>query len=228
MPHKLTDEPMPELKAAIIPVTPLQQNCTLVWDEATKAALVIDPGGDVPAILEAVQQLGLRVERILLTHGHFDHAGGAAALRDALPDAPLEGPDKRDAFLLDDLAASGAKYGIEGARPVRPDRWLDEGDVVMLGEHRFDVLHCPGHTPGHIVFVNHAAGFALVGDVLFRGSVGRTDFPYGDTDALLRAIRDKLMPLPDELSFVCGHGPGSTIGAERRSNPYVAEAIALK
>ena len=219
---------MPELKAAIIPVTPLQQNCTLVWDEATKAALVIDPGGDVPAILEAVQQLGLRVERILLTHGHFDHAGGAAALRDALPDAPLEGPDKRDAFLLDDLAASGAKYGIEGARPVQPDRWLDEGDVVMLGEHRFDVLHCPGHTPGHIVFVNHAAGFALVGDVLFRGSVGRTDFPYGDTDALLRAIRDKLMPLPDELSFVCGHGPGSTIGAERRSNPYVAEAIALK
>lgn len=219
---------MPELKAAIIPVTSLQQNCTLVWDEATKAALVIDPGGDVPAILEAVQQLGLRVERILLTHGHFDHAGGAAALRDALPDAPLEGPDRRDAFLLDDLAASGAKYGIEGARPVRPDRWLDEGDVVMLGEHRFDVLHCPGHTPGHIVFVNHAAGFALVGDVLFRGSVGRTDFPYGDTDALLRAIRDKLMPLPDEMSFICGHGPGSTIGAERRSNPYVAEASALK
>lgn len=219
---------MPDLKAAIIPVTPLQQNCTLVWDEATKAALVIDPGGDVPAILEAVQQLGLRVERILLTHGHFDHAGGAAALRDALPDAPLEGPDKRDAFLLDDLAATGAKYGIEGARPVRPDRWLDEGDVVMLGEHRFDVLHCPGHTPGHIVFVNHAAAFALVGDVLFRGSVGRTDFPYGDTDTLLRAIRDKLMPLPDELSFVCGHGPGSTIGAERRSNLYVAEAMALK
>ena len=219
---------MPELKAAIIPVTPLQQNCTLVWDDATKAALVVDPGGDVPAILEAVQQLGLRVERILLTHGHFDHAGGAAALRDALPDAPLEGPDERDAFLLDDLAATGAKYGIEGARPVRPDRWLHEGDVVMLGEHRFDVLHCPGHTPGHIVFVNHAAGFALVGDVLFRGSVGRTDFPYGDTDALLHAIRDKLMPLPDELSFVCGHGPGSTIGAERRSNPYVAEALALK
>lgn len=219
---------MPELKAAIIPVTSLQQNCTLVWDEATKAALVIDPGGDVPAILDAVQQLGLRVERILLTHGHFDHAGGAAALRDALPDAPLEGPDRRDAFLLDDLAASGAKYGIEGARPVSPDRWLDEGDVVMLGEHRFDVLHCPGHTPGHIVFVNHAAGFALVGDVLFRGSVGRTDFPYGDTDALLRAIRDKLMPLPDEMSFICGHGPGSTIGAERRSNPYVAEASALK
>jgi hydroxyacylglutathione hydrolase len=219
---------MPELKAAIIPVTPLQQNCTLVWDDATKAALVIDPGGDVPAILEAVRQLGLRVERILLTHGHFDHAGGAAALRDALPDAPLEGPDERDAFLLDDLAATGAKYGIEGARPVRPDRWLHEGDVVMLGEHRFDVLHCPGHTPGHIVFVNHAAGFALVGDVLFRGSVGRTDFPYGDTDVLLRAIRDKLMPLPDALSFVCGHGPGSTIGAERRSNPYVAEALAMK
>ena len=219
---------MPELKAAIIPVTPLQQNCTLVWDEATKAALVFDPGGDVPAILEAVQQLGLTVERILLTHGHFDHAGGAAALRDALPDAPLEGPDERDAFLLDGLAETGAKYGIEGARPVRPDQWLHDGDVVMLGEHRFDVLHCPGHTPGHIVFINHADGFAILGDVLFRGSVGRTDFPYGDTDALLRAIRDKLLPLPDTMSFVCGHGPGSTIGTERRTNPYVAEALALK
>jgi len=219
---------MPELKAAIIPVTPLQQNCTLVWDEATKAALVFDPGGDVPAILEAVQRLGLTVERILLTHGHFDHAGGAAALRDALPDAPLEGPDERDAFLLDGLAETGAKYGIEGARPVRPDQWLHDGDVVMLGEHRFDVLHCPGHTPGHIVFINHADGFAILGDVLFRGSVGRTDFPYGDTDALLRAIRDKLLPLPDTMSFVCGHGPGSTIGTERRTNPYVTEALALK
>ena len=218
---------MPALKAAIIPVTPLQQNCTIIWDEETKAAMVIDPGGDVPAIMDAITGLGLTVERILLTHGHIDHAGGAAALKEALPNARLEGPDERDSFLLDGLAEAGRKFGMDDARPVRPDAWLHEGDSVSLGEHRFDVLHCPGHTPGHIVFVNHAAGVALVGDVLFQGSVGRTDFPYGDTVALLRAIRDKLMPLPDAMSFVCGHGPASTIGAERASNPYVAEALAL-
>jgi hydroxyacylglutathione hydrolase len=218
---------MPELKAAIIPVTPLQQNCTIIWDEATKAALVIDPGGDVPAIMDAVTGLGLNVERILLTHGHIDHAGGAAALHEALPNARLEGPDERDAFLLDGLAESGRKFGMDDARPVRPDAWLHEGDTVSLGEHRFEVLHCPGHTPGSIVFVNHDSGVALVGDVLFQGSVGRTDFPYGDTTALLRAIKDKLMTLPDTMTFVCGHGPTSTIGAERASNPYVAEALAL-
>lgn len=219
---------MPELRAAIIPVTPLQQNCTLVWDEETKAAMVIDPGGDVPKIMEAIESLNLKVERILLTHGHIDHAGGAAALREALPGVPLHGPDERDAFLLDGLAKSGAEYGLVDARPVRPDAWLTEGDEVVLGEHRFEVRHCPGHTPGHVVFIHHAAGVALVGDVLFRGSVGRTDFiPYGDTDALLRSIRDKLMTLPDTTAFVCGHGPGSTIGAERASNPYVAEALAL-
>lgn len=219
---------MPGLRAAIVPVTPLQQNCTLVWDEDTKAALVVDPGGDVPAILEAVASLGLAVERILLTHGHIDHAGGAAELREALPGVQLHGPDARDAFLLDRLAEAGAQYGLVGARPVRPDAWLTEGDVVELADHRFEVLHCPGHTPGHVVFVNAAAGVALVGDVLFQGSVGRTDFvPYGDTEALLRSIRDKLMTLPDETAFLCGHGPGSTIGAERASNPYVAEALAM-
>lgn len=219
---------MPELKAAMLPVTPLQQNCTLLWDDVTKAAIVVDPGGDVPAILDAIAQLGLHVERILLTHGHIDHAGGAAALKEALPGAALEGPDERDAFLLDGLAESGARYGMSEARPVRPDAWLHEGDTVTLGEHRFEVLHCPGHTPGHLVFVNHEASLALVGDVLFQGSVGRTDFkPYGDTEALYRSIRDKLMPLPDSMSFICGHGPSSTIGAERRANPYVAEALSL-
>lgn len=223
-----TDPFMPELKAAILPVTPLQQNCTLVWDDETKAAVVVDPGGDVPAILEAIGSLGLRVERILLTHGHIDHAGGAAALRDALPGVRLEGPDERDRFLLDDLQAAGERYGIGDARAVTPDAWLREGDVVELGEHRFEVLHCPGHTPGHIVFVNRAAEMALVGDVLFRGSVGRTDFPYGDTVGLLRSIRDKIMRLPDAMTFVCGHGPGSTIGVERRTNGYVAEALALE
>lgn len=221
---------MSTLRATILPVTPLQQNCTLLWDEDSKAAMVVDPGGDVPQILEAVQTLGLTVERILLTHGHIDHAGGAAALKDALPGAVLQGPDERDAFLLDGLAAAGRQYGMDDARAVRPDEWLHEGDEVLLGGvHRWEVLHCPGHTPGHLVFVNRAAGVALVGDVIFRGSVGRTDFkPYGDTAMLLRSIRDKIMALPDDMQFVCGHGPGSTIGIERQSNGYVAEALALQ
>ena len=215
---------MPELQAAIIPVTQFQQNCALIWDQASKRALVVDPGGDVPRIVDAIGKLGLTVERILLTHGHIDHAGGAAELREILG-VPLEGPDERDAFLLDGLAEQGRAYGIEGARNVRPDRWLIEGDAVTLGEHRFGVLHCPGHTPGHIVFVNEAGRVALVGDVLFRGSVGRTDFPYGDPAALLASIREKLLPLGDDVSFLCGHGPGSTLGVERRTNPYVAEAL---
>ena len=215
---------MAELQAAIIPVTPIQQNCALIWDDVSKQAVVVDPGGDVPRIMEAVAKLGLTVERILLTHGHLDHAGGAAELREVLG-VPLDGPDERDGFLLDSLEEQGRSYGIAGLRNVRPDRWLVEGDTVTLGVHRFGVLHCPGHTPGHIVFVNQAARVALVGDVLFRGSVGRTDFAYGDSAALLASIRDKLMPLGDDVSFLCGHGPGSTIGAERRSNPFVAEAL---
>ena len=221
---------MGALKAAIVPVTPFQQNCTLLWDDATQKAVVVDPGGEVPRLLDAVQRLGLTVERILLTHGHIDHAGGAAELRDALstPDAPVPiwGPDERDGFLLDDLARSGRTYGMD-ARDVRPDRWLTEGDTVTLGEHRFEVLFAPGHTPGHVVFFDPAARFALVGDVLFQGSVGRTDFPYGDGPALLRSIRDKLLPLGDDVAFICGHGPGSTIGAERRANPFVRQALAL-
>jgi len=215
---------MAELQAAIIPVTPFQQNCTLLWDKESKQAWVIDPGGDVPRILEAIEKLGLKVERILLTHGHIDHAGGAAALRDALA-VPLDGPDERDAFLLEGLAEQGRAYGMDDARNVGPDRWLHEGDTLALGEHRFEVLHCPGHTPGHLVFVNRKSRFAIVGDVLFRGSVGRTDFPYGDSAALLASIRDKLLPLGDDVSFICGHGPGSTIAVERRANPFVAEAL---
>lgn len=215
---------MAELQAAVIPVTPFQQNCTLLWDDGSKQAWVIDPGGNVPRIREAIGTLGLAVERILLTHGHIDHAGGAAELRDALG-VPLDGPDERDAFLLDGLAEQGRAYGMTEARNVRPDHWLLEGDAVTLGSHRFDVLHCPGHTPGHLVFVNRASRFALVGDVLFRGSVGRTDFPYGDPAALLESIRNKLLPLGDDVSFICGHGPGSTIAVERRANPFVAEVL---
>lgn len=216
---------MNALRGAIIPVTPLQQNCTLLWDDATKRAWVVDPGGDVQRIREAIEELGLVVERILLTHGHIDHAGGAAALRDALAGVPLEGPDERDAFLLDGLEDQGRRFGIADARNVRPDRFLAEGETLELGGHHFEILHCPGHTPGHIIFVDRAGGLAIVGDVLFQGSVGRTDFPYGDTGALLQSIRDKLMPLSDETAFLCGHGPGSTIGIERRNNPYVHEAM---
>ena len=216
---------MNRLRGAIIPVTPLQQNCTLLWDDETKRAWVIDPGGDVQRIREAIDELGLIVEQILLTHGHIDHVGGAALLRDSLAGIPIEGPDERDAFLLDDLEAQGRRFGIAGARAFRPDRFLVEGDTLELGGHRFEVLHCPGHTPGHVVFVDRQGGLAVVGDVLFQGSVGRTDFPYGDTDALLTSIRDKLMILPDETSILCGHGPGSTIGAERHNNPHVLDAL---
>ena len=215
---------MSGLRGAIVPVTPLQQNCTLLWDDASKRAWVIDPGGDVPRIRATIEELGLHAERILLTHGHIDHAGGAAELRDALA-VPLEGPDERDAFLLDGLEEQGRRFGVANARNVRPDRFLAEGDALDLAGHRFEVLHCPGHTPGHLAFVNRQNGLAVVGDVLFQGSVGRTDFPYGDPDALLDAIRDKLMPLGDNVAFLCGHGPGSTIGLERHSNPFVKQAL---
>jgi hydroxyacylglutathione hydrolase len=211
---------MGALRGAVIPVTPFQQNCTLLWDDASKQAVVIDPGGDVDSIVGAIEQAGVTVERIWLTHGHLDHAGGADELRERLNGVPIEGPDLRDEFLLEGLAEQGRQFGV-AIRNVAPDRWLVEGGTVAFGEHRFDVLHCPGHTPGHVVFVNHAARFALVGDVLFQGSIGRTDFPYGDHAALLRAIAEKLLPLGDDYQFLCGHGPGSTIGAERRSNPFL-------
>jgi hydroxyacylglutathione hydrolase len=217
---------VPNLKAAIVPVTAFQQNCALIWDDDSKQATIVDPGGDVERILGAVDQLAIRPERILLTHGHLDHAGGAAALREQLIERsgqpiPIEGPDERDSFLLDGLERQAADFGLPGVRNVRPDRWLREGDTVDVAGHAFEVLHCPGHTPGHVVFVCRDAGFAIVGDVLFRGSIGRTDFPYGDTEALLRAIHDKLLPLGDEIAFICGHGPGSTFGAERRENPFL-------
>jgi glyoxylase-like metal-dependent hydrolase (beta-lactamase superfamily II) len=212
------------IAAAIIPVTPFEQNCSLVWDQETMAGVVVDPGGDAARIQAAIEQTGVQVQRILLTHGHLDHAGAAAELAEALG-VPIEGPHRADAFLLDSLPEQGARYGM-ACRAVTPDRWLDEGESVEIAGQEFAVLHCPGHTPGHVVFVNVALGIALVGDVLFQGSVGRTDFPYGDGPALIEAIRTKLFPLGDDIQFICGHGPGSTFGEERRTNPYAGEGAA--
>lgn len=212
---------MPELKAAIIPVTPFEQNCTLLWDEESKSAMVVDPGGDIERIGEAVEELGLKVKRIVLTHGHIDHAGGAAALKEMLG-VEVVGPHEEDRFLLEGLAEQGQMYGLAGARDVTPDRWLKEGDSLEVGGIVFDVLHCPGHTPGHIVLVQKDAKIAIVGDVLFRGSIGRTDFPRGDHEALIRSIKDKLFKLGDDVAFISGHGPASTIGHERETNPFLA------
>ncbi len=211
--------PKPGLKAAVIQVTPFQQNCSLIWDDTTKVGAVTDPGGDLDRIQAAIQQVGMRVEKILLTHGHIDHAAGAADLRDALG-VEVIGPHRADAFLLNDLEAQGRKYGID-AKSIVPDRWLDEGDTVDVAGHRFDVYHCPGHSPGSVVLFNAMQRFALVGDVLFRGSIGRTDFPYGDHEALISGIKTKLLPLGDDIAFICGHGPTSSFGAERVSNPFL-------
>jgi glyoxylase-like metal-dependent hydrolase (beta-lactamase superfamily II) len=217
---------MPKLQAAQVAVTPFQQNCALIWDAESGQGAVIDPGGDVPRILAALDRAKVQVERILLTHGHLDHAGGAAELKRALEarggaPVPIEGPDRRDDFLLQGIAAQAAEYGIAGMADATPDRWLAEGETVRIAGQDFAVLHCPGHTPGHLVFVSTALGFAVVGDVIFRGSVGRTDFPYGDPDALIASIKGKLLPLGDDMRFLCGHGPGSTFGEERRSNPFL-------
>lgn len=214
---------MSDLRAAIIPVTPFQQNCTLLWSDETKKGAVIDPGGDLDRIREAIAQNGVTVEKILLTHGHIDHAGAAAELKDELG-VSIEGPHEADRFLLDHLPETGRGYGIANARAVTPDRWLRDGDQVTIGDLTLDVLHCPGHSPGSVAFVAPTLHFAIVGDVLFKGSVGRTDLPGGDGAALIRSIRDKLLPLGDEVAFVCGHGPTSTIGAERRTNPFLQGA----
>jgi glyoxylase-like metal-dependent hydrolase (beta-lactamase superfamily II) len=210
------------LKAAIVPVTPFQQNCTLLFDETSKKGVVVDPGGDLPRIEDAIRQIGMTVDEILLTHGHIDHAGAATDLAAKLK-VKITGPHLADKFLLDGLAAQAASYGFPGMKNVTPDRWLVEGDTVSIAGNTFNVLHCPGHSPGSVVFVNAGLGIALVGDVIFQGSIGRTDFPYGDHDALINAIRTKLFPLGDDIVFICGHGPASTFGDERRTNPFCGD-----
>jgi hydroxyacylglutathione hydrolase len=221
---------MPAFQIAILPVTVFKQNCTILWETESRRAMVVDPGGEPGRIIDTLNRLDLLPDMILLTHGHLDHAGGALALKgviDAarigagLGPAPIIGPDERDRFLLDTIETQAAAYGISGLRNVTPDCFLAEGNSVELGALRFDVLHCPGHTPGHLVFVEQTQRFALVGDVIFHGGVGRTDFAYGDGPALIRGIHEKLLPLGDDISFVCGHGEGSTFGAERVSNPFL-------
>jgi hydroxyacylglutathione hydrolase len=210
---------MPDFAIQVVPVTPFEQNCSLAWSEATKRGVVIDPGGDLPRIREAIAAAGLTIETILLTHGHIDHAAGAAELAAELG-VPVHGPHLADKPLLDRLELQGQQYGIP-ARAVTPDRWLEEGDALTIGGSDFAILHCPGHSPGSVVFFSKDLRFAFMGDVLFNGSIGRTDLPGGSHEALIEAIRTKILPLGDDVSFLPGHGPGSTIGHERMTNPFL-------
>jgi glyoxylase-like metal-dependent hydrolase (beta-lactamase superfamily II) len=210
--------------AFVAPVTPLQQNCTVVWCTKTLKAAVIDPGGELDRVLAGVEQKGLTVEKIWVTHGHLDHAGATAALK-ARTGAPVEGPHPDDLFWIEGIERQGQLYGMPEAQTFQPDRWLADRDTVTLGETEWEVIHCPGHTPGHVVFFHRGARFAQVGDVLFKGSIGRTDFPRGNYDQLIASITEKLWPLGDDVRFVPGHGPMSTFGQERASNPFVADRV---
>ena len=211
------------LKATLIPVTPLQQNCTLFWCTATNRGAFVDPGGDLPMLKAAAEEQGVTIEKILVTHGHIDHCGQAGILARELG-VQIEGPHEGDRYWLDRLAEDGDRFGVKG-ETFEPDRWLQDGDQVTVGNLVLDVYHCPGHTPGHVVFHHAPSKLAIVGDVLFQGSIGRTDFPLGYHQQLIDAITSKLWPLGDETAFVPGHGPMSNFGHERRTNPFVADAV---
>lgn len=217
----MTSPVPPPLRAAIVPVTPLQQNCTLLWCTATMRGAFVDPGGDLPQLRAAMAHHGVTIEKIILTHGHIDHCGEAGTLARELG-VPIEGPHEADRFWIARLEEDGRSYGIAG-KIFEPDRWLVDGDQVTVGALTLDVYHCPGHTPGHVVFHHPASKLALVGDVLFQGSIGRTDFPMGNHQDLLNAIVTKLWPLGDDTAFVPGHGPMSNFAHERRYNPFVSD-----
>lgn len=210
----------------IIPVTGFQQNCTLIWCDKTKQAAVVDPGGDIDRIQAKADALGVDIKQIWLTHGHIDHAGGTSTLMQTL-DLPVEGPHLEDEFWLQGLPEQSKMFGFPACDTFEPSRWLTDGDQVKVGEEVFDVLHCPGHTPGHVVFFHAQDKLALVGDVLFQGSIGRTDFPKGDHGTLINSIREKLFPLGDDVSFIPGHGPMSTFGQERQTNPFCGDAAGV-
>ncbi|OUJ14600.1 MBL fold metallo-hydrolase [Acetobacter sp. DsW_063] len=219
-------DPKRRLDVEVIPVTPLRQNCSLVWDGETRHALVIDPGGDEDVILERVAAHDLTVEAILLTHGHLDHAGGAHALRDALTKrqgapVPVIGPDRRDEFLLSSIEENAARFGLSGMISVAPDRYTQDGDVLPLLGRSYEVLHVPGHTPGHVVFFEPQDRVLFAGDTLFRGTIGRTDFPYGDGPTLVQGVRTKILPLGDDVLVLPGHGAPTTVRAERAENPFL-------
>jgi glyoxylase-like metal-dependent hydrolase (beta-lactamase superfamily II) len=204
-----------------VPVTPFQQNCSIVWCDETMLAAIIDPGGDLPVLLNACAKLGVKLEQIWITHAHIDHAGATAELAQQLY-LPIIGPHEGDQFWIDNLPSAAVNYGFPPATPFKPTRWLHDNDTVTLGQHTLQVRHCPGHTPGHVVFYSPELKRAFVGDVLFAGSIGRTDFPRGDYDDLISSITQRLWPMGDDTVFIPGHGPESTFGRERVSNPYVA------
>ena len=210
------------LRAVVVPVTPFVQNCSVIWCDETGKGAVIDPGGDLDRILEVVRSNGVELEKILLTHAHIDHAGATAELARRFG-LPIEGPHQGDRFWIEQLPQQAAMFGVARVAGFEPTRWLDQGDRVTVGNVTLEVRHCPGHTPGHVVFFDAAARIAFVGDVLFAGSIGRTDFPGGDYETLIRSIRGNLLPLGDDVRFVPGHGPVSTFGAERKSNPFVGD-----
>jgi len=218
----MTDTPTtPPMKAAILPVTPLQQNCSLIWCTATNKAALIDPGGDLDKLKDGVAKAGVELEKILITHGHLDHCGQAGMLAEELG-LPIEGPHEDDRFWIERLDEDGGRFGMQAAS-FEPDRWLKHGDTVTVGDLTLDVVHCPGHTPGHVVFFHEPSRFAIVGDVIFKGSIGRTDFPRGNHQDLITSITQRLWPLGEDVTFIPGHGPTSTFGTERKTNAFVSD-----